>query len=72
MKYHLKRQKKTHHNNNLILIIYIWKEENTKVRERYRSLYEQMFLTNQMTGCTPLIKDPLFKVSFGKETIKEV
>ena len=31
-----------------------------------------MFLTNQMTGCTPLIKDPLFKVSFGKETIKEV
>ena len=30
------------------------------------------FLTNQMTGCTPLIKDPLFKVSFGKETIKGV
>ena len=26
----------------------------------------------QMTECTPLIKDPLFKVSFGKETIKEV
>ena len=29
-------------------------------------------LTNQMTECTSLIKDPLFKVSFGKETIKEV
>ena len=24
-----------------------------------------------MTECTPLIKDPLFKVSFGKETIKD-
>ena len=29
-------------------------------------------LTNQMTGCSPLIKDHLLKVSFGKETIKEV
>ena len=29
-------------------------------------------LTNQMTECTPLIKGPLFKVSFGKETIKDV
>ena len=29
-------------------------------------------LTNHLTECTPLIKDPLFKVSIGKETIKEV
>ena len=32
----------------------------------------RMFLTNQMTELIPLIKDPLCKVSFGKETIKEV
>ena len=29
-------------------------------------------MNNQITEYTPLIKDPLFKVSFGKETIKEV
>ena len=69
MKYHLKRQNKTHHNNNLIQIIYM---ERRKYKSKGRSLYEQTFLTNQMAGCTPLIKDPLFKVSFGKETIKEV
>ena len=35
-------------------------------------LYEQTFFTNQMTEYTPSIKDPLFKVSFGKESIKLV
>ena len=43
-----------------------------KSKGKIKELYEQAFLTNQMTGCTPLIKDPLFKVSFGKETIQEV
>ena len=27
---------------------------------------------HEMTECTPLINDPLIKVSFGKETTKEV
>ena len=33
---------------------------------------EQTFSTNHMTKWTPLIKDTLFKVAFGKETIKDV
>ena len=43
-----------------------------KSKGKIKGLYVQTFLTNQMTECAPLIKDSLFKVSFGEETIKEV
>ena len=43
-----------------------------KSKGKIKEPFEQAFLTIQMTECTPLIMDPLFKVSFDEETIKEV